>query len=245
MKFVDPIVVQMRKVKDSVVIAGSRLVGNGKKQRDYFTIFRDECVVMADGHCDTVHGDEAAKLAGETALWGYKLIRQRPFYWADRRLLLRRIFRSTNMTIWQKRREKGFETGLTTTLAVVVIGGVKFWVGTAGDTRVLLYREGLIDILTPTDVDKNGELTRVLGVKRLGLVPHVTVEKMLPRDIILIATSGVIDFLDEEQLRVTFEVTGDTEESLTNAITHLLRTAEENGSYGSLAACIIKRIHRE
>jgi len=245
MKFADPIVVQMRKVNDSVVITGSRLTRDGTKQRDYFSIFRDECVVIADGYSDTKHGDVAAKLAEETALWGYKLIRQRPFYWADRRLLLRRIFRSSNMTIWQKHREKGFETGLTTTLAVVIIGGQKFWVGTAGDTRVLLYRESLIDILTPTDVDQNGGLTRALGFKRLGLVPHVVVEKMLPRDTILVATSGVIDFLDEEQIRVTFEVTGDTQESLANAVTHLLSTAAENGSPGSLTACIIKRVHHE
>ena len=245
MNFTDPIAVQMRKVNNSVLIAGSKLTGDGKKQRDYFNIFRDECVVVSDGCSDVVHGEVASKLAGETALWGYKLIRQRPFYWADRRLLLRRIFRSSNLTIWQKHREKGFETGLTTTLAVVIVGGHKFWVGTAGDTRVLLYREGLIDILTPTDVDQIGALTRALGCKRLGLVPHVVVEKMLLRDTILIATAGVIDFLDEEQLRVTFEVTGDTEESVTNSVTHLLSTAAENGSQGSLTACIIKRIRRE
>jgi serine/threonine protein phosphatase PrpC len=245
MKFTDPIAVEMRKINDLVVIAGSRLIGEDQTQRDYFSIFRDECVVVADGVCDTVHGDVASKLAGETALWGYKLIRQRPFYWADRRLLLRRIFRSSNLTIWQKHREKGFETNFTTTLAVVIVGGQKFWVGTAGDTRVLLYRESLIDILTPTDVDQNGVLTRALGFKRLGLVPHVVVEKMLPRDTILIATAGVIDFLDEEQLRVTFEATGDTEESIMNVVTHLLSTAQENGSNGSLTACVIKRIHRE
>ena len=216
-----------------------------RRQAKHILVNRDECVVVADGESDAIHGDVAAKLAGETALWGYKHIRLRPFYWADKRLLLRRIFRSSNITVWQKRREKGFETGLATTLAVVIIGGQKLWVGTAGDTRVLLYRESLIDILTPADADSEGKLTRALGINRLGLTPHVAVEKMLPRDIILIATSGVVDYLDEEQLRVTFEVTGDSQESIANAIVHLLRTAEENGSRGSLTACIVKRIRRE
>jgi len=245
MKFTDPITVQMRKVNNSVVVAGTQLTGEGRIRRDYFDSFQDECVVVADGVSDALHGDVAAKLAGETALWGYKHIRQRPFYWADKRLLLRRIFRSSNLTVWQKRREKGFETGLTTTLAVIIVGGQKFWAGTAGDIRILLYRESLIDILTPTDVDPNGKLTRALGLKRLGLIPHVVVEKMLPRDIVLVATSGVVDYLDEEQLRVTFEVVGDTQESIANAVVHLLRTAEENGSRGSLTACILKRIRRE
>jgi serine/threonine protein phosphatase PrpC len=245
MKFVDPITVQMRKSHNSVIIAGSQLMRVGKPKRNYFYIFRDECIVVADGCRDIVHGEDAATLVGETAVWGYKHIRQRPFYWADKRLLLKRIFRSSNMAVWQKHREKGFESGLTTTLAVVIIGGHKFWVGTAGDTKVLLYREGLIDILTPTDVNPKGELTRVLGFKRLGLTPHVVVEKMLSRDIILIATAGVVDFLDEEQLRATFEITGDTHDSVTNAVVHLLRTAEENGSTGSLTACVMKRVRQE
>jgi protein phosphatase len=245
MKFADPIAAQMRKVNNSVIVAGSQLTGADKLKRDYFGTFNDECIVVADGVCDAVHGDIAAVLVGETALWGYKHIRQRPFYWADKRLLLRRIFRSSNLAVWQKRREKGFESGLITSLSVVIIGGQKLWVGTAGDTSVLLYRESLIDVLTPTDVSESGKLTRALGFKRLGLKPHIFVEKLLPRDIILVATSGVVDYLDEEQLRVTFEVTGDTQESVANAVIHLLRTAEENGSRGSLTACIMKRIRRE
>jgi serine/threonine protein phosphatase PrpC len=245
MNVVDPVAVQMRKSHNSVIIAGSQLIRAGVPKRDYFCTYRDECIVIADGCSDIVHGEVAATLAGETAIWGYKHIRQRPFYWADKRLLLRRIFRTSNMSVWQKRREKGFETGLTTTLAVVIIGGYKLWVGTAGDTRVILYREGLIDTLTPVDVNPIGELTRMLGYKRLGLIPHVDVENILSRDIILIATAGVMDFLDEEQLRVIFEVTGDTKESAANAVTHLLRSAGENGSKGSLTAYLIKRVRQE
>jgi serine/threonine protein phosphatase PrpC len=231
-------VVQMRKMNNSVIVAGSQLTGGSKLKQDYLGNYNDECIVIADGAGDAAHGDVAATLAGETAIWGYKHIRQRPFYWADKRLLLRRIFRSSNITVWQKRREKGFETGLGASLAMVIIGGYKFWVGTAGNTRVLLYREGLIDVLTPPDAC-------MLGVKRFGLIPHVVVEKLLPRDIILLVTEGVLNFLDEDQLRATFEVTGDTEESIMNAVTHILRTAEENGSHGSLTACMIKRIRHD
>lgn len=242
MKFADPIAVAMRKVNNTVIIAGGQAMGDRPIQEDFFSNFNDECVVVADGVSGLPNGDVAARLASETAIWGYKHIRQRPFYWADKELLLKRIFRSVNLTIWQKRREKGFEMGLATTLSVLIIGGYKFWVGTVGDSSVLLYRESLIDFLTPVDVREDGTLTNALGMKRLGLVPHVAVEKFLPRDIILMATDGVLNYLDEDQLRVTFEVTGDTKESVANAVSHLIHTAQENGSRDNMTAILLKRI---
>lgn len=242
MKFVDPLALKHRRPTQGVLFAGSQVIGGRQSQEDFFSNFNDECVVVADGVGGLPHGDVAAKLASETAIWGYKHIRQRPFYWADKKLFLKRIFRSSNLAVWQKRKEYGFESGLATTLSVAIIGTQNIWVGSVGDSGILLYREGLIDLLTPYDLDETGRLTNALGLQRLGLVPHIAVEKFIPGDILLLATDGVLNFVSEDQLRATFEVAGDTADSLTTAVIHLLKRAGENGSDDNMTACMIKKI---
>ncbi len=242
MKFVDPLAFKTKQPKQSVLFAGSQLQGVKESQEDFFINFNDECVVVTDGVGGIPHGDVAAKLAAETAIWGYKHIRTRPFYWSDKKLFLKRIFRSANMTVWQKRREYGFEAGLATTLSVAMIGEQNIWVGSVGDSGMLLFRDGLIDILTPSDVDDMGRLTNALGLKRFGLVPHIAVEKFLPGDILLLATDGVLNYVSEDQLRATFEVSGNSIDSLTTAVVHVLKTAQENGSQDNMTACMIKKI---
>lgn len=242
MKFPDPIQLVARPSREKIVFAGSQLSGNQSSQDDYFINFNDECFVISDGVAMLPHGDVAAKLASETAIWGYKHVRHRPYYWADKKLLLKRIFRSSNLAVWQKRRESGFELGLATTLNVAIIGPNKIWVGGVGDSSVLLYREGLIDVLTSPDIDEKGRLTNALGLKRLGLVAHITVEEFVPGDIVVMATAGVTNYVSEDEIRVVCEMAGDTTESLTNAVVQLLRTAEEKGSRDNMTACIMKRL---
>lgn len=237
MKFADPLALKIRQPRQSVLFAGSQLQGPRESQEDFFINFNDECVVVTDGVSGLPHGGVAAKLAAETAMWGYKHIRERPFYWADKKLFLKRIFRSSNMAVWQKRKEFGFEAGLATTLSLAMIGTHAIWVGTAGDSSVLLYRDGLIDVLTPPDEN-------VLGIKRLGLIPQIAVERFIPGDILLMATDGVLNHVSEDQIRATCEVSGNTTDSLITAIVHLLETAKENGSADNMTACMIKKIQR-
>lgn len=245
MKFADPLALKNRQAFVGVVFAGSQTQGTRQSQEDFFSNFNDECIVVADGVGGLPHGDVAAQLASETAIWGYKHIRQRPFYWADKKLFLKRIFRSSNLAVWQKRKEYGFESGAATTLSVAIIGTQNIWVGSVGDSGILLYREGLIDLLTPYDLDETGRLTNALGLERLGLVPHIAVEKFIPRDILLLATDGVLSSVSEDQLRTTFEIAGDTTDSLTTAVIHLLKLAGENGSEDNMTACMIKKIRTE
>lgn len=242
MKFVDPLVIKHKKNPGAIIFAGSQLQGEREVQEDYFINFNDECFVVADGVSGLPHGDVAAKLAAETAIWGYKHIRLRPYYWADKKLFVKRIFRSVNIAVWQKRKETGFEKGLATTLATVIVGTHVFWIGSVGDSGILLYRDGLIDMVAPYDIDEAGRLTNAIGLKRYGLVPHVKAERFLLGDIILLATDGVLGFVNEEELRTVFEVSGNTSDSLSGAVTHLLKTAEENGSTDNKTACLIKKI---
>lgn len=228
--------------KESVIFAGGQRMGERPRQEDYFISFRDECFVVADGVGSIPHADVAAKLAVETALWGYKHIRQRPFYWRDKKLFMQRIFRSANLTLWQKRREVEFSEGLLTTLLVVMIGARSFWLGSVGDTSAFLYRETLIEKLTIEDVDQSGFLTKVLGRQRFGPKPQFLAEPFLAGDILFLATDGVAQFLAEEQLREVLENSGNTTKELEIAIEKILIYAQENGSQDNLTAVLIKKI---
>jgi serine/threonine protein phosphatase PrpC len=115
-------------------------------------------------------------------------------------------------------------------------------VGSVGDSGILLYRDGLIDFLTPPDRDEKDNVTDALGYRRFGLVPHVAAEKFLSGDIICMASDGVTDYVSEDELRVSFEMTGDTPQSMAAAVTHLLATAQEAGSDGNMTAYFIKNL---
>ena len=229
-------------IEEPVICAGGQLIGGRTKQKDSFAIFRNECVVVADGVGGMPHGDIASRLAVETAIWGYKQIRLRPFYWRDKKLFIKRIFRSTNLAVWQKQKEDGYSDGLATTLSVIIIGSQKCWAGTVGDSRVILYRDGLIDFLTPPDANSTGFLTRAIGTQRLGIIPHIAVERFVAKDIIIAATNGITDFISEDEMRAICEICGDTKESLSNAVEHIITSAGHHGSTDNMTVVIVKRL---
>jgi len=218
--------------------------GKRSLQEDCTASFNDECFVITDGVGGMPHGDVAAKLAAETAIWGYKHIRLRPYYWADKKLFLRRIFRSSNIAVWQKRRETGFTDGLATTLVVCIVGARNYWIGSVGDSSAFLCREGLIEKLTTNDTDAMGYLTKAIGTARFGLTPQYTSGQFLHDDILVLATDGATNFVSEDELRTILDQTGDTAVGLQNAVSSILTTAETNGGVDNMSACLIKRITR-
>jgi protein phosphatase len=242
MKNSNPIVFTGEDLQSTVVFAAGQLQGGREKQEDRVGYFRDECFCLADGVGGMPHGDTAAELAVETALWGYQHIRLRPTYWLDKRNFMRRIFRTTNIRVWQKRKEPGFGEGLATTLVVLMIGPKNVWVGTIGDSSAFLFREGLIAEPTRKDSDESGLLTSAIGIRRFGLVPHFAGEPFLARDIAVLCTDGVAAFIGEEELRTILADCGTTKQSVTDAVIRILDAARHNGSTDNMSAILVKRI---
>ena len=242
MKDSNPIVFAGEDSQSTVVFAAGQLAGDRENQEDFVGHFRDECFVIADGVGGMPHGEVAATLAGETAIWGYRHIRLRPTYWLDKRNFMRRIFRSTNMAVWQKRKEPEFRDGLATTLIVCIVGPMNMWVGSVGDSSSYLYREGLIASLTREDVDERGFLTNVIGTKRLGLASQFASEPFLVGDIAVLCTDGVSHFAGEEELRTILADSGETKQSLSDSVERILEAARQNGSTDNMTVCIVKRI---
>lgn len=219
------------KPKDVILFAG-----------EGFTHFNDECFIIADGVESLPHAKEAQELTAETAVWAYKVIRQSPFYWKEKLSFLKRIFRSTNLRLWQKRRDPGYDGGLGSALMVLIVIEDYFWLGSAGNCNSFLFRDGLIDILTARDVDPEGMLMKAVGFSRKQLVPAMHSEKLLEHDVILLASDSVADYVGEDQMREIIESAGQTNESLGAAVKKLAEAARANGSGGEISLCMVKRI---
>lgn len=243
MRFADPLSVRAKATRVTVLFAASQRQGERDAQEDFFANFNDQCFAVADGVGGMPNGQVAARLACETAVWAYKIVRLRPFYWGDKRLLVKRIFRTTNITLWQKQREKGFEAGLATTLVVCVLGEQSFWLGSVGDSRAYhLTTKGVLMSLVPDDLDPSGKLTKVVGANRYGLVPHTIGKEFSSGDTMLLVTDGVWRYLDQEKLTTIVKNCGATTESLTSAVGEILQSAKMAGSTDNMTAVIIKRI---
>ena len=224
--------------EDRILFAGVGLPAG----RQGYTYFNDECFIIADGVRSLPHADVAERLAVETALWAYKVVRLRPFYWKEKPELVKRIFRTTNLTLWQKRRDPGYANGLASSLSVLLVGPNHFWVGTAGNTNAFLFRESLIEVLTPRDVDEDGMLTRATGFARPQLIPHMRFEGLLQDDVLVLASDGIMDNVSEDELRSILEKSGNTTEMLEGAAEMLVDTAKSKGGTGHMAVCLVKRV---
>lgn len=243
MKFADPLTLRVRSSRIAILFAASQRQGERSTQEDYFANYNDQCFTVADGVSGLPNGEVAAKLACETAIWAYKHVRLRPFYWDDKKLFLKRIFRSTNITLWQKRREQGFGEGLATTLMTCIIGDKSFWVGGVGDSHAYqLTKKGELVSLLPDDVDPSGKLTRVMGANRYGLVPHVVGREFFEGDTILLVTDGIWRVVSQAQITSLVKECGRTSSSLTSTVEEILETARRAGSSDNMTAILIKRV---
>lgn len=242
MRQANPLSVRFKEPKQATIFAASQLQGDRDTQEDYFINFNDECFAIADGVGGLPNGEVASKLAAETAIWGYKLIRQKRMYWLDKKLLINRIFRSTNIALWQKQRDTGFEGGFATTLDVLVLSDQKYWLGHVGDGSAWLLRGSKLTKLTRDDTGGEGRLTKVIGSERYGLLPQFAGGRFVIGDTIVLTTDGVTHFLHGDRMKRIVEGSGEMTKSLTDAVIALLDSAQKNGSTDNMTACIVKRV---
>ncbi len=111
---------------------------------------------VAEDFFSLVHGTvfttapTAAKLAVDTSLWGYEQIRRRKYYFLDRKKLLKRILRTTNIALFQKQKESNCKLGAYVEGVFCNVGTRAAWVGcigkgsmyelrTNGERRILGY----------------------------------------------------------------------------------------------------------
>jgi len=227
---------------ETVLYATAQEAGRGKTQEDCFLQFSDECFVVADGISNAENSAVAARFACETAVWAYKHIRQHRYYWLDKKLFMKRIFRTTNMAIWQKQKEHEYTGGLMTTLSVLIVGTKTLWLGNAGDTQAWIVQEGSLEKLTQDKDVFESVPKKILGKKRLGLYPDYVSSPFGAGDVLCMATDGVADYLTVSDIRTAAAAAGNTKDTLVYAANALVQAAAANGSTADKTAVVIKRI---
>lgn len=227
---------------DSILFSAGETQGKKERQEDFFINSNDECIVLSDGVGTIPHGDVASRLTCETAVWAYTHSRPLDTYRNDRKELLKRIFRSTNITLWQKQREEEFKDGMAATLTVAMIGSRNVWIGALGDTPAYVWHDGEVKKITGDDCDANGFLTKVIGRERYGVVPQVYTLDFTPGDMILLATDGLAHNLPEEEMTLILSQAGNTAQSMIDTVSLLLRAGEKNGSEDNMTACLCKKM---
>lgn len=242
MRFPDPYALRREIPKETILFAASQLSGGSNTQQDYFLNFNDECFAVADGIGGIPHGDVASRLASETAIWAYKHIRQHRYYWMDKKLFMKRIYRTTNLTIWQKKREREFADGLATTLMVLIVGPESFWLGNAGDSSAWMIHEGVVRKLTEEKEAFSEIPNHSLGFKRLGLIPDFVTMPLVAGDVLLLTTDGVADYLTTSDIQTSVSLSGNTNEDITRAVTSVLTAAQANGSRDNMTVLMVKRL---
>ncbi len=236
-KIFDPRLFTAKPPKDVILFACAS-EGNTKT---YLSHFNDECFVLTDGVSTMPHGDAAAQLASETALWAYKEVRLRNCYWVDKISLIRRIFRTTNLTIWQKRREPGFGEGLATSLLVAIVGPRAVWIGNAGTSSTFFFKNGQLMRITRQDCDATGKVTKALGFQRLGLAAQKIHQKFVPPDALLLVNDQITHALDARELGGLLSDLGITQESLLQTVQKIIQRGRKKGANNG-AVCLIKRV---
>jgi len=231
--------------KEATLFAAGQRLGSRNTQEDAVANFSDECFALADGVGGLPHGEVASQLAVQTAVWAYEHIRQRRFYWQDKKLLLKRIFRTVGLALVHKRKEHAYNDGLATTLTVAVVGPHTVWIGSIGDSAAYLYRAEVCVKLTDDDIDQFGYLTKALGVSSPSLVPQIVTERFIPGDVLLLASDGITAFVTEWKLKSLVETIGDTQEDLGKGIDVLCDTGQSAGSRDNMTAMFVKRVKRE
>lgn len=243
MRFADPYALKIKPSRETIIFAASQLRGTQKTQNDYFLNFNDECFVLADGVDTLPHSATAAKFACETAIWAYKHIRQHKYYWGDKKLFMKRIFRSTNLAVWQKMREVGFEGGMATSLMVLIVGAKQYWLGLSGLSDAWLAHGSAITKLSPDmDVFGGPVAPGVLGSRRLGLVPYYKTAALPPGDVIILTSTGCGNYVTPTELSAAATATGNSAGSAGSAVSSLLAASEVNGSTENKTCIIVKRL---
>lgn len=238
----DSLFLHQRPPQPSTIFAASQLQGTREKQEDYFVNFNDECFVVCDGVGGLPHGEVAAKLAGDTAAWAYRLVRQRHAYWKDRKLFLKRIFRTTNITLWQKQREEGFSGGMATTMLVCIVIDRRWYIGNVGDSSAFLVHDGKMAKLTTEDIDSSGRLTKAVGTTRYGLTPSIVTGDLLAGDYLILVTDGVRRVMDADTCVTLLKQGEGMATELSNVAVAMLHCAQEQGATDNMTVCLVKRV---
>ena len=196
--------------------------------------YKGAAACIADG----VSCSQNAQLASQTAVSNFAVdYFSTPDFWTVEQSASK-VIGSINSWLYQQGAQKKTRVdGYVTTFSALIIKSHTAHVLHAGDSRIYLYRDGQLDLLTKDHSYQQGDenyLTRALGIEN-GIHLDYKPLGIKLNDRFLLSTDGVHDTLSEEQLvKHLAKKTDDLEELATGIGQHAL----EQGS-GDNISCLI------
>jgi hypothetical protein len=195
----------------------------------------DEFFALSDVSL-TPEGDFAAKQALDSAKWAFTLVSTRHFYWQDKKLFLKRIFRTVNMNLWQTHPKDNPER-VPVSLAGIICGQFHLRLGLIGNMRAFL----LNDIETKEVAAGNGEQI-YLGVSRYGLVPRVDNFSFSRGETVIVMTENILSKIELGNLAKDFVQAVENDQQLSEIGKSAFRKVINDSGLERGIIFIVKRI---
>jgi serine/threonine protein phosphatase PrpC len=217
----------------------------------YFDSLNGHVFVICDGMGGHNAGDVAAELAVET-IGGFfsQKYYPNPFEAIEQAMI------SANQTVYNYSVGNDYLFGMGTTMVLVLIREDKVYFGHAGDSRLYLYRNNILDQLTADhsyvqqllqkrmisqretqEHPRRNEITKAIGLS-IAFDPDISPKAIIPQndDIILLCTDGLTNMISGEEIS---KILGNLH-NLNEKAVKLIAKANKNGGLDNISVQIIK-----
>ena len=136
------------------------------------------------------------RLAAEKAI--YLVDKRRPFASLDE---IREFFEEANREIMKEIARLGDKHAAGTTLSLLCFTDNSFLIGHVGDSRIYLFREGKLKLLTQDQISYRGgkKYVRALGIE-WKLEVYTLEDTFQEGDVFLLVSDGVVDNLSDSEI---------------------------------------------
>ena len=192
-------------------------------------------IAVADGVSGNAGGGEAAEMTIRTVTTDYYAT---PDTW-EPLVALDKVLTAANRWLMAQANANRDMAGMATTLSLLLLRGQRYYAAHVGDTRIYLYRDGLLRQLTTDHVWDRPDMRHVLK-RAIGLDQHLSVDfsegELKVGDVFVVMSDGVWGALDEKSIQKLL-VLYDDPALLCNNLT---KSALEKGSQDNCTAVAIK-----
>ena len=192
-------------------------------------------IAVADGVSGNAGGGEAAEMTIRTVTTDYYAT---PDTW-EPLVALDKVLTAANRWLIAQANANRDMAGMATTLSLLLLRGQRYYAAHVGDTRIYLYRYGILQQLTTDHVWDRPDMRHVLK-RAVGLDQHLSVDfiegELRPDDVFIVMSDGVWGALDEKSIQKALTLYDDP----VFLCNYLTRTALEKGSQDNCSAVAIR-----
>jgi len=217
----------------------------------YFDTFNGHVFVVCDGMGGHNAGDVASELAVETV---GRVFNQK--YYPNPFEALEEAMVSANEIVYSYSVGNDYLFGMGTTMVLILIRDDKVYYGHAGDSRLYLFKNHILDQITTDhsyvqqllqrgvishkealEHPRRNEITKAIGLSK-KIDPNISPKAIIPQndDFLLICTDGLTNMLSAEEISKVL----DNSSNLNDKASKLVSKANKNGGIDNISVQLIR-----